>query len=108
VRPEGRPALLDLDLVEPTRLQKVHLVVRPLDGSLVRARVLGQDQNGSWLPLASGGGRDEILCNERREYRLSPETPKLSRIRVELQGEGNSFRVALHEIWVEPEGGPLS
>ncbi len=108
VRPDGRPALLDLALVEPMRIEKVHLVVRPLDGSLVRARVLGQDESGFWHPVASGSGRDEILCDRRREYRLSSETPKLSRIRVEIQGEGNSFRVALHEIWIEAEGGPAS
>ncbi|HEY7698060.1 MAG TPA: hypothetical protein VIE88_06560, partial [Vicinamibacteria bacterium] len=108
VRPDGRPVLLELALVEPLRIQKVHLVVRPLDGTLARARVLGQDERGAWHPIASGGGREEIVCGGSREYRLSPGTPKLTRIQVEIQGEGNSFRVALHEIWIDAEGGPAS
>jgi hypothetical protein len=108
VRPDGRPVALELALVEPLRIENVNLVVRPLDGSLARARVLGQDESGAWHPIASGGGREEIVCDRSREYRLSGSTPKLTRIRVEIQGEGNSFRVALHEIWIEIEGGPTS
>ncbi len=108
VRPEGRPALLELALIEPHRIEKLHLVVRPLDGALARARVLGQDESGAWHPIASGGGQEEIVCDRSREYRLSSGTPILTRIRVEIQGEGSSFRVALHEIWIEIEGGPTS
>jgi hypothetical protein len=108
VRPDGRPVLLELALVEPLRIEKVHLIVRPLDGALARARVLGQDERGAWHPIASGGRQEEIVCNQSREFRLSNGTPKLTRIRVEIQGEGNSFRVALHEIWVDAEGGPTS
>jgi hypothetical protein len=108
VRPDGRPVALELALAEPLRIEKVHLVVGPLDGSFARARVLGRDESGAWHPIASGGGREEIACERSREYRLSSKTPRLDRIRVEIQGEGNSFRVALHEIWIETEGGPSS
>jgi len=107
-RPDGRPVALELGLAEPLRVEKVHLVVGPLDGSLVRARVLGRDESGAWHPIASGGGREEIVCERSREYRLSSRTPRLDRIRVEIQGEGNSFRVALYEIWIETQGGPSS
>jgi hypothetical protein len=107
-RPDGRSVALELELLEPRRVEKVHLVVRPLDGDLVRTRVLGQDENGTWHPIASGGTREEVGCGESRVFRLASQSPKLSRIRVEIQGEGDSFRVALHEIWIETEGGPSS
>jgi spermidine synthase len=103
VRPDGRPALLELELASPARVEKVHLVVRPVDGSAVQTRVLGQDATGFWHPLAAGAGRDEILCEGRREYRFPRGSPELMRIRVEVRGEGDSFRVALHEIWIETE-----
>jgi spermidine synthase len=107
-RPDGRPVALELELLEPLQIERVHLVVRPLDGAVARARVLGLDESGSWHPIASGGGREDIACDRSREYRLSARTPKLTRIRVEIQGEGNSFRVALHEVWAEVRGGPTS
>jgi len=107
-RPDGRRVALELALLGPRRVEEVHLVVRPLDGDLVRARVLGQDESGAWHPIASGGRREDVVCAESRVVRLAGESPRLSRIRVEIQGEGDSFRVALHEIWVETEGGPSS
>jgi spermidine synthase len=103
-RPDGRPVALELSLLEPRRVEKVHLVARPIDGDRVRTRIFGQDERGTWIPLASGGRREEILCESHRQYRLPSGGPRLSRIRVEIQGEGDSFRVALHEIWIEVEG----
>jgi spermidine synthase len=107
-RPEGRPVLLELGLLQPARIDRIHLVVRAIDGAIARTRLLGRDENGVWHPIASGSGHGEIACDQSREFRLSGRTPKLDRIRVEIQGEGASFRVALHEIWAEARGEPAS
>jgi spermidine synthase len=107
-RPEGRPVLLELGVASPLRIERIHLVVRAIDGAIARTRLLGRDESGVWHPIASGSGHGEIACDESRVFRLSDRTPRLDRIRVEVQGEGSSFRIALHEIWVEARGEPAS
>jgi predicted membrane-bound spermidine synthase len=108
VRPDGRPVFVELALSKPAPLAKVRLVVRAVDGAAARTRILGRDESGAWHPIASGGREAEIACEETREYHLGDRTPALTRLRVEVEGEGNSFRVAIHEIWAETRGEPVS
>ena len=98
-RPDGRPVFLDVRFETPVKIDSVHLIVRPVDGSVARTRLLGRDAAGAWHPLASGGQVADILCDGSRRFELSDGTPALTGLRVEVQGEGNSFRIALHEVW---------
>jgi len=63
----------------------------------VRSRVLGRDPDGRWHPLGSGGQFDEVRCQDTRVLRLDGSVP-ITALRVELQGESQSSRIALHEI----------
>jgi spermidine synthase len=108
VRPDGRPVFVELSLAKAARLSNVRLVVRAVDGAVARPRLFGRDQSGAWHPIASGGNEEEIACDGMREYPMSERAPALTRLRVEVQGEGNSFRIAIHEIWAEPRGEPVS
>jgi spermidine synthase len=100
VRPEGVPPWLEVKLDRPRRLRSVGLVVRPLDSATVRTRILGQDASGRWSPLAAGARGVDILCTEARIVRLPDDTPPLAALRIEMQGEALSHRLALHEVWV--------
>jgi spermidine synthase len=99
VRPDAAPPWLEFSLDRPRRLASIHIAVRPVDGELVRTRVFGLDASGRWRPLASGGQLADVRCRETRVYRLSPEVPPLVALRVELQGESLSDRIAVHEVW---------
>jgi spermidine synthase len=99
VRADAAPLRLELRLDRPRRLASVHLAVRPVDGELVRARVLGLDAEGRWRPIASGGQITDVRCRETRVYRLPAELPPLVALRVELQGEALADRIAVHEVW---------
>ena len=105
VRPDGRPPVVELLLDPPRRLASVHVAVRPLDGALVRTRLLGRDREGRWHPLASGGQASDLACLDTRRYRLSSPV-EWTALRLELQGESLSSRIALHEVFaVEPPRG---
>jgi spermidine synthase len=99
VRPEGAPPSLALALDRPRRIASVHVVVRPIDGSVVRTRVLGRGGDGRWHPLASGGQLDDLTCRDMRVYRVPAGAGLLSGLRVEFQGAALSHRIAVHEIW---------
>jgi spermidine synthase len=99
VRPDGVPPRLELAFDRPRRLDTVHLVTRPIDGSLVRARILGREADGRWRPLAGGGQHRDLTCGEMRVYRLPETTSPLAGLAVELQGEALSHRIALYEVW---------
>jgi spermidine synthase len=104
IRPLGGAARLDLVLDRPRRIGRVHLVVEPVDGSLVRTRLFGRDESGRWRPLASGSGGHELVCRTVRRFRLDPDWPKLTDVRIELQGEALSHRMTLHEVWAFEPG----
>ena len=106
VRPDGRPVQLDVGFEAPTSVASVRMVVRPVDGVVARARLLGRDENGAWHPLASASEEDDIACHSARVYQLSHDAPKLTGLRIVIQGEGNSFRIALHELWASKRETP--
>ncbi len=106
VRPDGRPVQLDVGFEAPTSVRSVRMIVRPVDGSVARSRLLGRDENGAWHPLASASQEDDIACQSARVYELSDDAPRLVGLRVVVQGEGNSFRIALHELWVSEQEAP--
>ena len=106
VRPDGRPVQLDVGFEAPTSVASVRMVVRPVDGAVARARLLGRDENGAWHPLASASEGDDIACQSARVYQLSHDAPKLTGLRIVIQGEGNSFRIALHELWASKRETP--
>jgi spermidine synthase len=97
VRPEGEPARLEIAFDRPHGVSAVHVVARPVDGSLVFVRLLGQDAGGRWRPLAADGA-GEGACRGARVYRL-PARPTLAGLCVELRGESAADRLALHEVW---------
>ena len=99
VRPDGAPPRLELAFDRPRHVESVQVVVRPLDGSFVRARLLGRDSDGRWRPLAGGGQREELACGEMRVYRLAPLALPLAALAIEFQGEALSHRIAVHEVW---------
>jgi len=99
VRPAGAPPRLELELDRPRRLESVRLVVRPIDGSLVRARLFARDPGGRWRPLAGGGGPRLAGCRDARVFRIAPTEGPVAALGVELQGEALSHRIALHEVW---------
>jgi spermidine synthase len=106
VRPDAAPPRLELRLDRPRRLASIHIAIRPVDGDLVRTRVLGLDATGRWRPIATGGQLDDVRCREARVYHLSPSIPPLVALRVELRGEALSDRIAVHEVWaLERTGG---
>jgi hypothetical protein len=107
VRPFGSPPRLDVRLDRPRRIGKVSLVVESVDGSFIRTRLFGRDEDGRWRPLASGSGRGEITCQTVRTFELDRDLPMLTGLRIEMQGEALSHRMTLHEVWAfEPEDGP--
>jgi spermidine synthase len=99
VRPEGAPPRLELAFDRPRFVDTVHVVVRPIDGSVVRTRVLGRGAGGRWRPLASGGQVEDLTCRDMRVYRLAPTAEPLAGLAVEFQGEALSHRIAVHEVW---------
>ena len=99
VRPAGAPPRLEIAFDRPRRLDSIHVVVRPIDGSIVRTRVLGRDPSGRWRPLASGGQVEDLTCRDMRVYRLPPTEAALDGLRVEFQGQALSHRLAVHEVW---------
>jgi spermidine synthase len=99
VRPDGAPPRIELEFDRPRRLESVHLVVRPIDGSLVRVRLLGREPGGRWRPLAGGGQLDQLGCREMRVYHLAATSLPIAALGVEFQGEALSHRLAVHEIW---------
>ena len=102
VRPDGRPVQLDVDFDTPRNVETINMVVQPIDGAIARARILGRDEVGRWHPLVSGSQEADIVCAGLRTYQLTGNPGKLTGLRVIVQGEGNSFRVALHELWASP------
>jgi hypothetical protein len=99
VRPAGAPPRLELELDRPRRLSSVRLVVRPIDGSLVRARLFAREPGGRWRPLAGGGGPRLVGCRDARVFGIAPTEGPVAALGVELQGEALSHRIALHEVW---------
>ncbi|MCG6922541.1 MAG: fused MFS/spermidine synthase [Acidobacteria bacterium] len=99
VKPDGAPPRLEIAFDRPRHLDSIHVVVRPIDGSVVRTRIFGRDPSGRWRPLASGGQVEDLTCQDMRVYRLPPEGTPLDRLRVEFQGEAFSHRLAVHEVW---------
>jgi hypothetical protein len=104
VRPFGSPPRLDLLLDRPRRIGHIHIIAEPVDGSFVRTRLFGRDGDGRWRPLASGSGREEIGCQTTRAYTLDAKLPRLTGIRIEMQGEALSHRITLHEVWAFEPG----
>lgn len=101
VRPDGRLPRLELGMDRPRRLRSVQLVVQPLDGLVVRTRLFGRDGEGGWHPLSSGGQLTNLFCNDVRVYELGPDVPPLTGLRLDLQGQSLSSRIAVHEVWAE-------
>jgi spermidine synthase len=99
VRPDGAPPRIELAFDRPRQLDSVHVVVRPIDGSFVRTRLLGREADGRWRPLAGGGQRDDVTCGEMRVYRLAPTPMPLAALGIEFQGQALSHRIAVHEVW---------
>ena len=99
VRPEGAPPRLELAFDRPRLLDTVHVVVRPIDGSVVRTRLYGREAGGRWRPLASGGQVEDLTCRDMRVYHLAPTPEPLVGLGVEFQGEAFSHRIAVHEVW---------
>jgi spermidine synthase len=97
VRSEGANPYLQVRLDRPRRVVEVDVVLRTSDGSGVRSRVLGRDTEGRWHPLGGGGQLDEIRCQATRVLRLDGSLP-MTALRVELQGESQESRIALHEV----------
>jgi len=99
VRPDGAPPRIELAFDRPRSVDTVHVVVRPIDGSVVRTRVFGREVGGRWRPLAGGGGVEELACRDMRVYHLAPTRQPLAGLSVEFQGEALSHRLAVHEVW---------
>jgi spermidine synthase len=99
VRPEGAPPWIEMAFDRPLLLDTVHVVVRPIDGSVVRARLYGRGAGGRWRPLASGGQVEDMACRDMRVYHLAPAPEPLVALGVEFQGEALSDRIAVHEVW---------
>ena len=106
VRPAGAEPRIDLRLDEPTKLQSVSVVAVPLDGTLLRTRLVGRGANGRFIPLAGTEDDSILLCRGIRVFELSDRVPPLTEIRVELQGDALSYRSVLHEVWADARGGP--
>ncbi|MEO8500999.1 MAG: fused MFS/spermidine synthase, partial [Vicinamibacteria bacterium] len=94
VRPDGRPVQLDVDFDTPRDVGTINMIVQPIDGLRVRTEILGRDEQGRWHPLVSGSQEADILCGGQRTYRLLGKPGRLTGLRVIVQGEGHSFRVA--------------
>jgi spermidine synthase len=99
VRPEGAPPRLELAFDRPRFVDTVHVVVRPIDGSVVRTRLFGREAGGRWRPLASGGQMEDLTCRDMRVYQVAPTREPLVALGVEFQGEALSHRLAVHEVW---------
>ncbi|MBP6704113.1 MAG: fused MFS/spermidine synthase [Vicinamibacteria bacterium] len=101
VRPDGRPVQIDVDFDSPREVESIDLIVQAIDGQIVRARFLGRDEQGRWHPLVSGSQETDIVCGGQRTHRLTGNSGRTTGLRVILQGEGNSFRLALYELRVQ-------
>jgi hypothetical protein len=99
VRPDGLPPRLDLAFDRPRRVSSIGLIALPVDGSMLRVRLFGRDATGRFKPLAGGGDVADLRCRGARTYTLDPDEGALTGIRIELQGEALSHRLAVHEVW---------
>jgi spermidine synthase len=99
VRPDGVAPWIELLLDRPRRLASVGVLARSIDGSVVRTRLLGRDAQGRWYPLSAGARAEDVLCTGARTLELPASAPELTALRVEMQGEALSHRLALHEVW---------
>ena len=94
----GAPPRLELAFDRPRFVDTVHVVVRPIDGSVVRTRVYGREAGGRWRPIASGGQVEDLTCRDMRVYHLAPTREPLVGLAVEFR-RGVSHRIAVHELW---------
>ncbi|MET0552751.1 MAG: fused MFS/spermidine synthase [Vicinamibacteria bacterium] len=97
VTAEGRPPSLDLRLRTPQPVKALNVRVTGAD-STVRLRALVRDTAGRWHPLAAGGTRG-APCTGTRVIPVASTEP-IAAVRIEIAGEAQSTKLALHEVWV--------